>query len=54
MSQTATLNTKPVNRVPLEEVATNVLLVEWQVLVQQQLSVKQRLVVGLEVIGGRS
>ena len=44
MTQTATLNTQPVNTVALEGVATNMLLVEWQVKLQQQLSLQQSLI----------
>ena len=44
MTQTAMFFIEPVNPVAREEVATNVLLVEWLVKLQQQLSVKQRLI----------
>ncbi len=44
MTQTAMFFTEPVNPVAREEVAINVLLVEWLVKLQQQLSVKQRLI----------
>ncbi len=44
MTKTAMFKTEPVNPVAREEVATNVLLVEWLVKLQQQLSVKQRLI----------
>ncbi len=44
MTQTAMFFTEPVNPVAREEVATNVLLVEWLVKLEQQLSVKQRLI----------
>ncbi len=44
MTQTATLNTQPVNTVAIEGVATNMLLVEWMVKLQQQLSLQQSLI----------
>ncbi len=44
MTENATLNTQLANTVAFEGVATNQLLSEWMVKLQQQLSVKQRLI----------
>ncbi len=44
MTENATLNTQLANTVAFEGVATNLLLAEWIVKLQQQLSVKQRLI----------
>ena len=44
MTENATLNTQLANTVAFEGVAINLLLVEWMVKLQQQLSVKQRLI----------
>jgi tRNA A37 threonylcarbamoyladenosine biosynthesis protein TsaE len=44
MNQTATLNSHPVITVAEEQRRTNVLLVEWLVKLQQQLSLQQRLI----------
>ena len=42
MTENATLNTQLANTVAFEGVATNLLLVEWMVKLQQQLSLQQR------------
>jgi len=44
MTLTATGYSQPVMTVTDEQLATNVLLVEWLVKLQQQLSLKQRLI----------
>ena len=44
MTENATLNTQLANTVAFEGLATNLLLVEWMVKLQQQLFVKQRLI----------
>jgi DNA-binding protein H-NS len=44
MTSTTTLNSQPVVTVADEQLATNVLLVEWLVKLQQQLSLQQRLI----------